>query len=325
MFLKIQKIILLSFLCLFAIELSAQFNVANKREIGYNSQYYFQQTLYNPAFAGMDGQMNFSISHPFRQIDGRNPQHFNLLYQDVFQSFEGGYGLGVVYQDKDSGEDKDRFYLVNGIVSGGFDFGENWIGRAGLTVGLLHYTNAFRADTQTGTQGAAYFKVNLDAGILLKNNNFSIGFSVVQSSEPEFVFSDLLTDEEKIGLTNEIRVNNQFIRAVYLQTMYDINFGDVQLTPMMLLSNRERTTFSNVTLTNNNNNLRMELGANVLVGDIFLGGIHASLFNSNHAVSLMLGARLQSKYQISFSYDVPSSNVGEYRNIELTAGFFFGQ
>ncbi len=325
-YIMLRNTFLLILIAFSSIQLDAQNILTSNREIGYNSQYYFQPTLINPAFAGQNDYMNLSVSHPFRSVNNRNPQFYNVLLQNSFGGdFEGGYGLSFVYQNSNFDVAKDKFYLVNGIVSGGFDFGENWIGKAGLTVGLLHYTNTYKSDLDKGTQGAAFFKINLDAGILLTNNNFSLGFSVVQSSEPEFTFTNDLTLEEDAQVNNDIRESNRFIRAVYLQAMYDINVSDelLKITPILLLSSRERTTFNNFTPTNNNNTLRFELGSNFMFKDMILAGAHVSFLNSNHSVSLMLGTKLAQKYQLAISYDIPSSDVNNYSNLELSLGMFF--
>lgn len=329
MFLKLHNVILSCILLVFLTGIcQAQITQpSNFQSVGYDAQYYFQQSLINPAFVGLEGQMNLSVNHPFRQIYNQSkPQNYSLLFQDGFESFEGGYGLSFVYNNKNLGNDKDKFFLINAIVSGGFEFGENWAGRVGLTVGVLHYTNIYRSGSQKGTQGAAFFKLNLDAGVLLTNGDLSVGFSVVQSNEPEFGFSNTLSAEQEASVI-DARVNNQFIRAVYFQIQYDIgiNNDDIIITPLMLLSNRRNYGLNfGVSTRNNQNLLYLELGSNVLIKGKFLAGIHGSFINSTRLFSIMLGTRINESIQVTASYDVPSKDATNYRNIEIGAGFFFG-
>ncbi len=327
MFLKLRNAIILS-LCLlvFTETIHAQIQQpSNFHSLDYSSQYYLQPALINPAFAGIEGFANLSINHPFRRLsDDTNPQHYSLLFQDDFNGFEGGYGLSFVYQNKKLGDDKDKFFVVNAMFSGGFDFGENWVGRAGVTFGAIHYTNVYRAGTQKGTTGASFFKINLDAGILLTNNDFSLGFSVVQSNEPEFGFTNSLSAEDEAKVI-DARVNNQFIRAVYFQALYDIGINNdaVVITPMFLLSNR-RNFGLNVGFTNNNRNLlRLELGSNVMIQNRYIFGLHTSLINNVHVLSFMAGAKINDSIQLTASYDLPKSEINNYYNFEIGLGFFF--
>lgn len=227
------------------------------------SQYYFQQSMLNPAYVGNENQPQYWLSYQSSQEpsgtglnaglgDGRA---LSSLIQGRMYSVPINYGVILNYEEFDDPLDttdvigfrnRGDFKQWQAGLQASFDFdvGEKGIGRVGLT-GSVIYLNNCRTNPQlcgrdVGADILRKYAPNLDIGIILIYGNFELGMSVVNSSQPSLGLRTPGTTGGGGGIGGGGVVggtsNSTFRRTSYISMLYNWDLNSTfSLHPQMLL------------------------------------------------------------------------------------------
>ncbi len=324
------------------------------------SQYYFQQSVVNPAYVGNENQPQFWVAYQTaRESYGSNSEGngkaFNGLLQGRMYSAPINYGFLFSYEDFNDDREgvngaRGDFRQMQFGLQGSFDFdlGESGIGRVGLTGALLYHNSDIIANNSASTGGAVR-KVfpSLDVGIIAIYGNFEFGMSMVNSAEPSFgVNTGLSTGGGGVGTGGGLGgQNNQttFRRTSFLTMLYNWELTQtLSLHPQFLLrlGNGQLNAAANPQGGGLNlSGVSLDLTMLVNYYDLLFVGFsykpdmtsgNSSFANSgfvyeNYFGTAMLGVRLADAYQVSLSWDLVRSgiqNKDRFRKFEIGIGAF---
>lgn len=295
----------------------------------HNHHFFWTQTIYNPAYAGHDTQPTFFVvSQLGKGLNGTTPQLYNVAWQGGYENL--GFGLIANYSNFDS-NNSARMALLAGQFNMEFEAFDNLRSKAGLGFGLLHYqndvvdpTNPSANQTPIIENNEPFAKYNADIGILVYNDNFRLGISMVHNNQPEFNFynADYIYQNYN-GTLSSFDRKTIFRNRNYITLGFDIDAGDITITPNVLArvyaitygagNNRQRT---------NDDNFRLD--ANVTASyqeQLYFGASYIK--DLTHIMSINAGYRSLGGFQISGSYSIPKGDAPEgLSQFEIGLGFF---
>ncbi len=335
---------------------NAQFS-ANSPTFTPFSQYYFQQSMTNPAYVGNENQPQYWGSYQTSKEGASvgsgsgKGKAFTGLVQGRMYSAPINYGILFNYEDyfdntvNDSTinfNSKGSFKQFQFGLQGSFDFdlGEKGIGRVGLTGALLyHDSDRIRATTTVGGTNARKFFPSLDIGIIAIYGDFEFGMSVVNSNQPNFGVQTQTSGTGGGTGQNTGNRTSTFLRAYYLNLLYDWKLNDViSLQPQTIIRIGDSVGANTVGSSQTGGgvnlsgvNIDMSLLANyydlILLGFSYkpkLSTSQAFLYR-NYWATVMAGVRIGQGYQVSFSWDLVRSEITDksrYRKFEIGFGAF---
>lgn len=297
------------------------------------SQYYYQQSYYNPAFVGNDTQPQYWASSHSRKEGAGNDRgrSINALAQWAMYKIPINWGIIFAYQDFNSDfQDFDQWQA--GLqTSFDFDLGEEGLGKIGFTGTVMQYNN----DSITTSLNLKKFVPNLDVGVLAVYNKFKVGFALLQSNNPNFDPNS----SSQGGNGGGSRLY-RFGSIGSFQVSYEWQLTEgLKLTPQVFV----RQSIDNTGTVNNNSNLPVSNRDVDLPGtsiDITLLAQFYDLFHAGFSYrpslsdryefvhryyfgSVMAGVRLNETYHVSLSWDIPRKDTPDYYSqFEIGIGVF---
>lgn len=281
----------------------------------FNTHYYFNQYLYNPAFAGDNLQPVAALS--FKETTVIPNQGISVDFHASTHLSQYLSGVGFVFSLRTDTTYRGYLsaqYRVGASYNFKYEFGEKSILKVGFTGNLLHYENN-TDPTLFNTQNVNYsplnerlLKASYDVGFLLNFPAARIAASVNHVNQPSFRFWDPY-------------VSYRFRQELFLTASADWNIGDnLTLTPGLMLQQEERSFLTQFDLIANYQDF-------VFAGFAFRNGTDGDVSdtlnrrNDTHKLRLTLATRILERYQITGSVDLPSNSVYK-RHFEISIGIF---
>jgi len=294
----------------------------------HNHQFFYTQTIYNPAYVGHESQPSFYAVSQIGKTNRASPQLYNVVWQTNFDNL--GVGLIGNYSNIDS-NNSARMALLAAQFSMDFEAFSNLRSRAGLGFGMLHYKNDVVDPTNPNASTAnvvpnnePFAKYNADIGILLYNDNFRLGISMVHNNQPEFNFfnADYIYQNYN-GTLSSFDRKTVFRNRNYITMAYDIDAGDLTFTPSVLVRVYAITygAGSNRQLSSDDN-FRMDANVTAAYRDqIYFGASYIK--DLNYLLGINLAYRTIGGFQISGAYSLPKSDTPDgFSQFELGLGWF---
>jgi type IX secretion system PorP/SprF family membrane protein len=263
------------------------------------SQYYFNELMINPAFAGAHVQFSATSTYRNQWINfPGSPKTFSLT---AHSSLVGGrVGVGMMINEDKIGSyaNKDltlcyayKLRFPNSTLSFGIQ-------------GSLYFLNAdFSAlNIQQGDPNFIpynIFKPNVGAGIYYNRKNFFIGFSNPYLINSKFSSSTMSADPNT-GLPTKIQSNlyqfrNYFLRSGFIAKLDQK--GNVKINPSILLRAQEGAPLS------------LDINASFIFYDVFSAGVS---LRSGDAIISFLSLKLSEKLYFSYSFDFTTSDLAPF-------------
>jgi type IX secretion system PorP/SprF family membrane protein len=250
------------------------------------SQYYFNELVLNPAYAGSHVQLSATSTYRHQWINFPGaPRTLSFTAHSSFVRGKVGLGL-MVNQDKIgsySNTDITMSYAYKiKMPQATFSFGLQ---------GMLYFVGADFSQLRLKQDGDPSFtainqlKPNIGAGLYYNRKNFFVGFSV-----PFLINSNFETGS--LALTDLQQRRNYFLRSGLIKKM-DAK-GNFKINPSILVRQQEGQPLS------------VDLNMAVIFYDVISGGVS---WRSGDAVIGFISLKLAEQLHFNYSYDFTSSNL----------------
>lgn len=288
--------------------------------VDYMSEYYNNMLMYNPAYTGDLSQANVGFSNRLgKETADVKPLTFNFFAHTRSFNLNSGFGIKAHYHKFDdkfinqanAGERTEKRILeIGGLYNYELPLFDRASVNIATNVSALHYQTRSRnfsnpTGTTTQVQNERFFKMNIDLGVLFKLEEFRFGMSVVNSNEPQFVFTTSGYDTKT------------FRRQVFINTSYKFGINDMlYIEPNIMMHSYTGTTARS---------LKPLLDFSLLLRykNHFYAGTSYKLNNAPYKMALILGGRFNG-IQLSAAYNVLGKKYdsSNYSRIELMLALY---
>lgn len=250
------------------------------------SQYYFNELVLNPAYAGSHVQLSATSTYRHQWINFPGaPRTLNFTAHSSFA--RGKVGLGILFN-----QDKIGSYANNDLTvsyaykikmpHATFSFGlQGMMYFVGADFSQLNLKNLDDASFNVINQ----LKPNIGAGLYYNRKNFFVGFSV-----PFLVNSNFESGSQV--LTDLKQRRNYLLRSGIIKNLDPK--GDFKINPSILVRAQEGQPLS------------IDLNAAVIFYDMISGGVS---YRSGDAVIGFISLKLAEQLHFNYSYDFTTSNL----------------
>jgi type IX secretion system PorP/SprF family membrane protein len=256
------------------------------------TQYYFNELVINPAFAGSHVQLSLSSTYRNQWVNfPGSPRTFSFSGHSSLNKGKVGVGL-LVNNDKIGSYNNQNVYAYyaykihfnKGTLSMGLQGGFNVLGADFSKLDLQNPGDASFVATTS-------FKPNVGAGLYYHRSNFFVGFSV-----PFIINNSVATNlENAIAQISEARY--YFLRS---GAIFPLNAEKtIKINPSILVRAQEGQPLS------------LDLNAGFIFYDILSPGISV---RSGDAVISFIDFKISEKFHFAYSYDLTSSGIRNYSN-----------
>jgi type IX secretion system PorP/SprF family membrane protein len=257
------------------------------------TQYYFNELVINPAYAG--NHIQFSASALYRNqwvnFPGA-PKTFSFTAHTALLKNKIGVGLMVNHDEIGSYKNEHIYgsyaYMLrfpNSTLAMGLQAGVNIVGANFSRLDLLDPDDASFA-------GFTALKPNFGAGIHYNKKNFFLGFSV------PFIINSALTSGSLENIANEIRQKRMyFLRGGTILPLH--RSKNVQINPSVLVRSQEGQPVS------------VDLNMAFIFYEVFSVG---TSLRSGDAVITFIDLKLSESFHFAYSYDWTTSTLDRFSN-----------
>lgn len=256
------------------------------------TQYYFNELVINPAFAGSHVQLSLTSTYRNQWVNFPGaPRTVSFSGHTALMNGKMGVGLLVNHDEIGSygnehvyGFYSYRINMQNATLSMGLMAGFNFLG--------VDFSNLDLQDpTDASFLPINEFKPNFGTGIYYNRKNFFAGFSV-----PFLLNNAISANLENVAA--EIReARYYFLRG---GGIFPINRAEtVKLNPSMLLRAQEGQPLS------------MDINLGVVIHDIFSTGVS---WRSGDSFITFIDLKLSEKFHFAYSYDWTTSDMARFSN-----------
>lgn len=275
---------LFGFLCLVV-------TVASAQQYPVFTQYYFNELVINPAYAGSHVQLSMSSTYRNQWVNFPGaPRTVSLSGHSSF--FGSRMGLGLLINRDEIGSYKNN--NIYGMYSYNIKFAKATLA-AGLQAGVnLLGADFDKLDLDDPTDPAfnvliREFKPNFGAGLYYNRKNFFIGFSI------PFILNNAVASSFQ-GILSEIKERRYYyIRSGYI---HSIN-KDVRVNPSILLRSQEGQALS------------LDVNTAFIFYDALSVGVSV---RSNDSFITFIDLKLSEKFHFAYSYDWTHSTLATFSN-----------
>ena len=258
------------------------------------SHYFYKPMTYNPAFTGVNDNMNIMLVNHTQWTGFKGGPQYNVLtFDGNFINKNTGLGLSVISDKKgvNSRVGGDLFYSYK------LQFKENIYIRLGLCLGIINQSIDYSKATIenpndpylfTNRQNKTTFDANAGMAFILKN--FELGFSVPQLSNQKINY--ISSNDSKISYTQRMHYISSLKYRFILPKKKELS-----LTPQLLSRYLPNTP------------LQYDATINFDWQNKFWIG---STYKSNYAIGVNLGVILIKKLSIGYTYDYITGNLNRY-------------
>jgi len=263
------------------------------------SQYYFNELMINPAFAGAHVQFSATSTYRNQWINFPGaPKTFSLT---AHSSLVGGrVGVGIMINEDKIGSYANKDLTL--VYAYKLRFPKSTLS-FGIQ-GSLYFLNAdfSSLNIQQGDPNFIpynLFKPNFGAGIYYNQRNFFIGFSNPYLINSKFSTS-MMTADPVTGLPTKIQSNLYQFRNYFLRSGFIANLdpkGNVKINPSILLRAQEGAPLS------------LDINTSFIFYDVFSAGVS---LRSGDAIISFLSLKLSEKLYFSYSFDFTTSDLAPF-------------
>jgi type IX secretion system PorP/SprF family membrane protein len=259
------------------------------------TQYYFNEMVINPAFAGQHVQLSLTALYRNQWVNLPGaPQSFSTTGQVALMKNRIGVGLMVNHDEIGSytnehiyGSYAYKIRFAKSTLAMGVQGGFNIVGADFSKLDLLD------PDDLAGSFAPFHkLKPNFGAGLLFQRKHYFIGFSV------PFIINSTVAQGQFEGFLNEIRQK----RYYFLRSGAIFNLGtgkEVKINPSFLVRAQEGQPLS------------VDLNLGFIFYDVFSVG---SSYRSGDAFITFIDLKLSENFHFSYSYDWTSSDLNYFSN-----------
>lgn len=256
------------------------------------TQYYFNELVINPAFAGSHVQLSLTSTYRNQWVNFPGAPR-TVSFSGHTALMNGKMGVGLLVNHDEIGS------YGNEHVYGFYSYRIN-MQKATLSMGLMAGFNFLGVDfsnldlqdpTDPSFLPINEFKPNFGTGIYYNRKNFFAGFSV-----PFLLNNAVSANLENVAA--EIReARYYFLRG---GGIFPINRAEtVKLNPSMLLRAQEGQPLS------------MDINLGVVIHDIFSTGVS---WRSGDSFITFIDLKLSEKFHFAYSYDWTTSDLARFSN-----------
>jgi type IX secretion system PorP/SprF family membrane protein len=256
------------------------------------SQYYFNELVINPAFAGSHVQLSLNTTYRNQWVNFPGaPQTFS--FSGHTSMVNGRVGLGLLVNN-----DKIGSYTNQNIY--GFYSYKIRMAMGTLSMGLQAGINLLHADFSSldlanpddpSFVASSGFKPNFGAGLYYNQKNFFVGFSV------PFIMNNAISNDLENAVDQIKEARYYFLRG---GTIFPITRDEVvKFNPSVLIRAQEGQPLS------------MDLNAGFVFYDAMSVGLS---WRSGDALISFVDFKLSEKFHFAYSYDWTSSGIRKYSN-----------
>lgn len=273
----------------FPVVLWISIGFCNAQQAIQYSQYFSDQLVLNPAYAGADDAMSLTVSHrnQWSGVTGA-PSTFTLSGHTLFKNEHTGLGINLLLDEINIHSNTS----FSGIYSYRVKTGAN----SYLSFGLQATINRVKSDysslvsslqnTMDPNVGSAHDSesaIRFGTGMYFKNPRLEVGLSA------PIIYSSRILGAD----------NPNYIPSItphyFLYTSYKIDISHhIQLQPGFLLKGKPGWPLS----------LDINIGA--LVNKVLLCGLS---YRSSETLSTIVQVKILPQMKIGYSYDIPLSNI----------------
>lgn len=270
----------------------ASYTVSVGQQYPVFTQYYFNELVINPAFAGAHVQLSLTASYRNQWVNFPGAPK-TVSFSGHTALYKGKMGVGLLVNHDEIGSYGNqnvygyysyKLHFRDATLSMGMSAGFNFLG-----------VDFSQLDLQDPNDPSFVplneFKPNFGAGIYYNRKNFFVGFSV-----PFILNSDLSSDVQTIA-TSIKESRYYFLRggAVIPVTPKET----VKLNPSLLVRAQEGQPLS------------MDLNLGVIIHDVLSTGVS---WRSGDALITFIDLKLSEKFHFAYSYDWTGSDLRKFSN-----------
>ncbi len=290
----------------FSILLILSINFAYSQQDAQFSHYMFNNVAFNPAYAGMNGEicMNFTSHQQWRGLEGAPISNLMTVDSNVkLLGQEGGVGLKIL-------DDRVGF-VQNFMVSGIFSYHKSiGLGTLGIGFDLGIFNKLFKPEWEFPDQSESILPTDsrkmifdMSGGLFYKLDNLYIGLSSTHLIRPKFNF-DAITDG---GSGSQIFLTNHY----YLTGAYNIQLANALLdfTPSFLVKS-------------DGVSLQTDINLMLLYNKKFWTAV---TYRNEDALVFFAGTSVFNNLRLGLSYDVTISRIRTVSTgtFEVNVGYCF--
>lgn len=261
------------------------------------TQYMFNETFINPAYAGSKEAMSATLLHRQQWVNfpGR-PVTTSFSLHGPIQNNKMGLGLSVL---------NDRIGVLNrNLIYGSYAYRIKTSEKGTLALGLMggidNQVNKFSdlkvnddgsVDPQLGQNSASILAPNFGTGLYYNTKTFYAGLSIPRMVDNQIKFSS--------GGASVKTTKVNFSRFTYYLTvgnLFKLN-DDLKLRANGMIKIVQNAP------------VQFDLGANLLIKQMFWTGLS---YRSGSAASLILGVQANKQFLVSYSFDYGLNKIQKY-------------
>lgn len=257
------------------------------------TQYYFNELLINPAYAGSHVQLSLTSMYRNQWVNFPGAPR-TVTFSGHSSLVRGKVGVGLLINDDKIGSYNGQ--NVYGMYSYMLHFD-----KATISMGLQAGFNFLRSDfsaldlqdlaDQSFAQISRQFKPNFGAGILYTQKNFFIGFSV------PFILANGFSSASEISVESIKEARYYFLRGGAIFPLDPVQ--NVKLNPSILVRAQEGQPLSS------------DINLAVILKDVVSVG---SSWRMGDAFISFIDLKLSEKFHFAYSYDWTSSDIQKFSN-----------
>lgn len=254
------------------------------------SQYFMAMGYYNPAYAGVTGDLNTMALYRMQWVGmERAPKSIFATADMPLRLGKTNHGVGVTFFSESiglfqnihlSGQYAFKFKLFGGSLSLGLQGGIANRSFDGSKVKLLDSDYHQSTDEAIPANEVNGMALDINAGFYYTHKNFYLGAAATHITEPEIDFTETITTY--IG------------RAYNFTAGYNIKTGNplFELQPSVFMKTDLQSFQADIT-------------GRVIYNKMFNGGVS---WRVNESVVILLGATFEN-IQVGYAYDYPTSPI----------------
>jgi type IX secretion system PorP/SprF family membrane protein len=257
------------------------------------SQYYFNELIINPAYAGAQVQLSTTTTYRNQWVNfPGSPKTFSLTTHSSFLNGKIGLGLMIDVDKIGSYENTDVAFSYSYKLK----FPQSTLS-FGLQ-GVLYFINADFSALSLIDPGDPSFSIikkfnpNVGSGVYYNRRNFFVGFSV-----PYLI-------DSKFSASGSQQLRNYFLRSGFYQAL-DAR-GNIKINPSILVRAQEGQPLS------------VDINNAFIFYDTFNVGLS---YRTGDALISFVGLKISEKFFFSYSYDLTTSHISPFSTQELMLNY----
>lgn len=260
------------------------------------AQYMSNPLVINPAYAGLNNNMNASISYRMQWVGYEgNPTTFNVSGHSSFADNKMGLGLLIVQDNIGNNKNTE----VNAVYSYKIEMGKTVLS-LGLQGGATNYRtingdlNPYDPSDPAFNENEQIWKPSVGAGAILKSEQFFLGFSVPRM---------LNNSVSLAGIETELYTRHFYGAVAYVFFLSE----RVRLKPSVLLKGVKGSPLS------------VDINASVNIDEKYTAGIFTRNLNT---YGLLTSFRFGKGYKLGYIFELPTDkSIGtQFSSHEVTLG-----